>query len=176
VGRSVKVSCCGLIAVLSLASCGYHVAGKADLVPKSVHTIAIPAFANATERYKLSDHLPEAISREFIARTHYQIVNDPAQADAILRGSVINYLAFPILVDQATGRASGVQVNVTMQVSFIDRATGKVIFARPNFEMHERYEIAVLSNRAYFEEDDAALDRLSRDVARDLVSAILENF
>ena len=91
-------------------SCGYHVAGKADLVPKTVHTIAIPPFANATVRYKLTDLLPEAISREFIARTHYQVVNDPTQADAVLRGTVINYVAYPTLIDQATGRTSGLQV------------------------------------------------------------------
>ena len=159
-----------------LSSCGYHVAGKADLVPKTVHTIAIPAFGNITTRYKLTDHLPEAISREFIARTRYQIVNDPAQADAVLRGAVINYFAYPTIFDQQTGRASGLQVNVTMQVSLVERATGKVIFTRPSFDVRQRYEISTTSATAYFEESDAALDRLSRDVARDIVSAILESF
>ena len=167
----------GLLLVwFCLAGCGYRVAGRADLVPKSVHTVAIPAFSNATVRYKLSDRLPQAISQEFIARTRYQVITDAQQADAVLRGSVINYLVFPILFDQATGRASGLQINVTLQVSFIERATGKVIFTRPNFEVHQRYEIAVLNDKAYLEEDDAAIDRLSRDVARDLVSSILENF
>src|SRR5438552_767428 len=52
-----------------ISSCGYHVAGKADLVPKNVKTIAIPAFTNVTTRYKLTDRLPEAITREFISRT-----------------------------------------------------------------------------------------------------------
>ena len=164
-----------MLSCLMLSSCGYHIAGKGDLVPKSVHTIAIPAFANITTRYKLTDHLPEAITREFIARTHYQIVTDPNQADAVLRGSVINYVAYPTLFDQQTGRASGFQVNVTMQVTLTDRTTGKVIFTRPTFEMHQRYELSI-SAGAYFDESDAALNRLSRDVARDLVSAILENF
>jgi outer membrane lipopolysaccharide assembly protein LptE/RlpB len=165
-----------LALTIALTSCGYHVAGKADLMPKSIHTIAIPAFGNITTRYKLTDHLPQAISHEFIARTHFQIVNDPAQADAVLRGSVINYASYPTLFDQQSGRASGLQVNVTMQVSLVERATGKVIFSRPSFEMHQRYEISVTNSRQYFEESDAALDRLSRDVARDLVSSILENF
>jgi hypothetical protein len=158
-----------------LSSCGYHIAGKADLVPKTVHTICIPAFANITTRYKLSDHLPEAITREFISRTHYQIVQDPNAADAVLRGAVINFVAYPILFDQQTGRASGFQVNVTMQVTLTERETGKVIFSRPSFEMRQRYEASIGAN-AYFDESDAALNRLSRDVARDLVSAILENF
>src|SRR5258708_39130335 len=161
---------------LLLSSCGYHVAGKAGLVPKSIHTIAIPAFTNITTRYKLTDHLPEAISREFIARTRYQIVNDPQAADAVLRGSVINFIAYPTTLDQQTGRASGLAVNVTTGVSLVERATGKVIFTRPSFDVRQVYEISVSNATAYFDESDAALDRLSRDVARDVVTAILENF
>jgi hypothetical protein len=161
---------------VALSSCGYHVAGQANLVPKTVHTIAVPPFGNATVRYKLSDLLPEEISREFIARTHYQVVNDPTQADAVLRGTVIGYLAYPTLIDQATGRTSGLQINVKMEVSLVERSTGKVIFARPYYEAHERYELSVTNNLQYFDESGAALQRLSKDVARDLVSSILENF
>jgi hypothetical protein len=164
-----------ILVSVALTSCGYHVAGKGDLVPKTVHTIAIPAFSNITTRYKLTDHLPEAISREFITRTHYQIVNDPNQADAVLRGSIINFVAYPTIIDQQTGRASGLQVNVTLQITLTERATGKVIYSRPSFEAHQRYELSINAN-TYFEESDAALDRLARDVARDLVSSILENF
>jgi Lipopolysaccharide-assembly len=161
---------------LALGSCGYHVAGKADLVPKTVHTIAVPAFANNTVHYKLSDLLPEAISRELIARTHYQVVNDPTQADAVLRGSVIAYAAYPSLIDQATGRTSALQLIVRMDVSLVERSTGKVIFARPNLEAHERYELSVTNNIQYFDESGAGVERLSKDVARDVVTSVLENF
>jgi len=159
-----------------MSACGYHVAGQADLVPKTVHTIAVPAFGNATVRYKLSDLLPEAISRELIARTRYQVVNDPTQADAVLRGTVLNYFAFPALIDQATGRTSGLQVNVKLEVSLVERSTGKVIFSRPNMDVHERYELSVTNDSQYFDESGAAVQRLSRDVSRDVVSSILENF
>jgi len=164
------------VLVLPLASCGYHVAGKADLVPKNIHTIAIPPFGNTTLRYKLTDRLPEALSQEFIARTRYQIINDPSQADAVLRGAVVNFIAYPILFDQVTGRASGLQVNVTMQVSLTERATGKVIFSRPNYEYHDRYEVSVTNTNQYFEESGPALERLCHSVARDVVTSILDNF
>jgi len=163
-------------ACVALSSCGYHVAGQASLVPKTVHTVAIPAFANATVRYKLSDVLPEAISRELISRTRYQIVNDPTQADAVLHGSVINYAAYPTLIDQATGRTSGLQINVRLDVSLVERSTGKVIFARPNFDVHERYELSATNNIQYFDESGAAVERLGKDVARDVVTSILDNF
>jgi hypothetical protein len=162
--------------LLLLGSCGYHVVGQANLVPKTVHTIAVPPFANATVRYKLSDLLPQDISRELIARTHYQVINDPTQADAVLRGTVINYIAYPTLIDQATGRTSGLQVNVRLDVSLVERSTGKVLFARPTLDAHERYELSVTNNIQYFDESGAAVERLSRDVSRDVVSAILESF
>ena len=82
-------------------------AGRADLVPKNIQAIAIPAFSNVTTRYKLTDRLPEAISREFISRTRYHIVSDPNQADAVLRGAVLSYTSFPTIFDPVTGRASG---------------------------------------------------------------------
>jgi len=172
---SIRVYPWLILSALIISSCGYHVAGKADLVPKSVHTICIPAFTNITTRYKITDQLAEAISREFITRTRYRIVNNPDQADAVLRGAVVNYVAFATLFDQKTGRASGFQANLTLQVTLTERATGKVIFSRPNYDVHQRYEVSIPAP-TYFDESDAGLARLSHDVARDLVTSILENF
>ncbi len=164
-----------LVAVASFSGCGYHVSGKADLMPKTIHTIAIPAFGNATTRYRLTDRLPEALSREFIARTRYQVVTDPDQADAVLRGTVVNYFAYPVILDPATGRASSVQVIVNMSASLVERATGKTLFTRPSFQWKTQYEISA-DPQTFLDESPVAMDRLSRDVARMLVSAILENF
>jgi len=60
-------------------------------------------------------------------------------------------------------------------VTLTDRSDGKVLFSRPNLEVRERYEISV-DAKTYFEESDVAMERLSRDVARSVVSAVLENF
>ena len=166
----------GLVILILLTGCGYHVSGQGDLLPKSLHSISIPAFDNITVRYRLTDRLPEAITREFIARTHYQIVQDTAQADAVLRGSIVNFIAFPTTFDQTTGRASGLQANVTLRITLTGR-DGKVLFSRPSLEAKQQYEISTVADtRAYFDESETALDRLSRDVARSVVSAILENF
>ncbi len=163
------------IFVFSLTSCGYRVVGKTDVLPKNVKTIAVPAFGNATTRYKISDLLASAITREFISRTRYQIVPDPNQADAVLSGSVVNFFAYPTTFDPQTGRAAGVQVILMMQLSLRDRSTQAVLFDRPHMEFRQTYELSV-DPRAYFDESDVAMDRLSRDAARSVVSAVLENF
>ena len=162
-------------AALVVSSCGYHTGGHADLVPKTIHTIAVPAFANLTARYKLTDQLPEAIAREFISRTRYRIVPDSSTADAVLSGTVLGYTSFPTVFDPTTGRASAVEVHVTLRVSLVERATGKTLYSRPNFEVRERYQISI-DPTAFFEESDSALARASQQTARQVVSSILENF
>ncbi len=158
----------------ALAGCGYHVAGKADMMPKSVRTVAVVPWQNTTVRYRLTDRMAEAVQREFIARTRYHVVSDANGADAVLTGTILHYDGFPTVFDPATGRASVVQVSVRMRVELKDR-DGKVLFSRPGIEFHDRYEISV-SPGTYFDESAAALDRLSRDAARTIVSAVLENF
>jgi len=164
-----------LLAVLSTASCGYHIAGRGDMVPKSVKTISIQAFGNATMQYKLARLMPSDISREFISRTRYHIVDDAGAADAVLTGALTNYFAYPTVIDPATSRATTMQVIAVVQVTLTERATGKVIFTRSGFEVRERYEIAG-DPKAYFDESGTAIERVSKDVSRSVVSAILEAF
>ena len=164
-----------VLLVVAFSSCGYHVAGQADLVPRTVKTIAVPAWANGTTRYKLTDHIPEAISREFLTRTRYKVVSDVNEADAVLRGTVIKYSAYATVVTRDTGRATVVQLYLTMQVSLTERATGKVLFNRPSFDIRDNYEISV-DPAQYFDESDAALDRASQHVAKQVVSSVLNNF
>ncbi len=163
------------LAALALSGCGYHVGGRADLLPSTLHTIAIPAFGNASPRYRLTSQLPAAITREFLTRTRYRVVADPNEADAVLYGTVRNYFSFPTLFDQRTGRASGVQVHVFLDVKLVERGTGKVLFERENYEFRGRYEIAT-DQAQYFDESATALERLSREVAQQVVSSILEAF
>jgi outer membrane lipopolysaccharide assembly protein LptE/RlpB len=162
------------LALLS-AGCGYHVSGHGDLVPKTVKTIAVMPFNNITVRYQLARLLPTDISHEFISRTKYNIVADPNQADAVLTGTLTNFAYYPTIFDPVSGRATTVQVIVTVQATLTDRASGKVIFNRSGLEFRDLYQVAI-DPTAYFDESGTAMQRVSRDASRGIVSAILEAF
>ena len=164
----------GALALL-LAGCGYHTAGKADLMPKTIKSIAVPAFGNVTIRYRLADRLPADIAREFISRTRYRVVADPKEADAVLTGALVNFVSFPSTYDPVTSRATSVQAIVNLQITLTERATGKVLFKRPSMEIRQQYNISE-NPTTYFDESGPAMDRLARDVGRSVVSAVLENF
>jgi len=161
--------------VLLSTSCGYSTAGHASKLPTNVRLIAIPAFVNKTQTYKIEQVLTAAVVREFTTRTNYHIANQDTQtADATLHGTVVSAELAPMTYDSHTGRASSALITVTMKVQLVDKA-GKVLFDNPSYVYREQYQIS-REVSSFFEEESPAVDRMSRDFARSLVANILEGF
>jgi len=156
-------------------SCGYRVAGRGDRLPPDIKTIAVPIFENQTARFRIEQSLTAAVTREFIERTKFRVTPNSAGADALLKGTVKDVRTGVITFDLNTGRATSLQIQVTADVKLEDLHTHKVVFANPNYIFREEYQVSQ-NTSALFEEDQPALERLSRDLARTLVTAILENF
>jgi len=167
---------CGLAAAAALASgCGYHIAGHSDSLPKSIHVIAVPALENKTTSYRIEQKLTGAMVHEFLAKTQYRVTSNPAQGDAVLRGTVMSVEAVPLLFDTATGRATTMLVTVRCAISLTETATQKVLYQTDNFLFRNEYEIST-NVKSFFEEQDPALDRLAQDFATRLVAAVTENY
>ena len=163
------------LAVCLLSSCGYRVAGRGDRLPPDVKTIAVPAFTNQTNSFRIEQKLAAAVTREFNERTKFRVRANTADADAVLKGTVKDVRSGAVAFDQQTGRATTLQVQVTANVELVDLHTQKVLFSNPNYIFREQYQISQ-NTPALFEEEQPALDRLSRDLAHTLVTEILENF
>ncbi len=163
------------VLLLAVSGCGYKTGGHAATLPASVHTVAIPAFINQSKTYRVEQVLTAAVVREFVSRTHYRILNqESADADATLRGTVVSTQLTPVAYDSVTGRAASAIIVVNMNISLVDRQ-GKVLFGNPSYSFHEQYQIS-REITSFFEEESPAVDRLSQDFARTLVSNILEAF
>jgi outer membrane lipopolysaccharide assembly protein LptE/RlpB len=158
-----------------LCGCGYHVAGRSEALPKSIHVIAVPALENKTTSYRIEQRLTAATVHELLAKTSYRVVSDPANGDAVLRGKVVSLEAVPLLFDTTTGRATTMLVTVKCEVTFEERETGKVLYHTDNFLFRNQYEIST-DVKSFFEEQDPALDRLAQDFAARLVAAVIENY
>lgn len=167
----------GIVALVLFSSlgCGYHTGGQGVLIPKGVNTIHVGAFSSATTRYRLVDLLPQQIEREFVAHGRFGIDNDPATADALLNGTVNTATIIPTTFDPATGRATNVQVLIYISYQFVERATGRVLFSRNGVAFRQNYSISADPHQ-FLDEVGPALDRVARDVGRDVVSSVLESF
>jgi outer membrane lipopolysaccharide assembly protein LptE/RlpB len=164
-----------LLGVLTLlASCGYHRAGTASQLPTDIKILAIPSFQNQTHTYHVETGITNAVIREFNTRTRYRVVQSETDADAVLKGSVVSAEVAPVAYDSVTGRASTGLVTIIVKVTLTAR-DGRVLYSNPNYVFRDQYQI---SNElaSFFEEQGPALDRISRDLSRTLVSNILEAF
>jgi len=174
---SAWVRACVILLAMNalLGGCGYHVAGRSDGLPKSIHVIAVPALENKTTSYRIEQRLTAATVHEFLAKTTYRVISNPANGDAVLRGKVLSLEAVPLLFDTATNRATTMLVTLKCDVTLEERETGKVLYHTDNFLFRNQYEIST-DVKSFFEEQDPALDRLAQDFAERLVAAVIENY
>ena len=175
-----RLLCCamavGLAAItVTLGGCGYHIAGRTDSLPSGIHVIAVPALVNATTSYRIEQKLTSATVHEFLAKTPYKIVSNPADGDAVLRGKVVSLEALPLLFDTVSGRATTMLVSVKCEVTLTQTSNQKVLYHTDNFVFRSEYEIST-DVTSFFGEQDPALDRLAKDFAQRLVAAVTENY
>jgi len=164
----------GVMAVMCFGACGYRTSGKSSRLPTTLHTLAIPAFTNQTQTYRIEALLTGAVVREFNTRTNYRVTSVATDADATLTGVVVSAQTSPLTYDSTSGRASSALVTVTMKVTLTDR-NNRVLYQNQNYLFREQYQISP-EVTSFFQEESPALDRLSRDFARQLVSNVLEAY
>jgi outer membrane lipopolysaccharide assembly protein LptE/RlpB len=166
----------GLAAItVTLGGCGYHIAGRTDSLPSGIHVIAVPALVNATTSYRIEQKLTSATVHEFLAKTPYKVVSNPADGDAVLHGKVVSLEALPLLFDTVSGRATTMLVSVKCEVTLTQTSNQKVLYHTDNFVFRSEYEIST-DVTSFFGEQDPALDRLAKDFAQRLVAAVTENY
>jgi hypothetical protein len=170
--------CCAAI-VLSTTACGYSLAGRGSFLPGYVKTIGVPNFVNRTTIFNFETQLTQKVRSEFIGRGKYQIVPDQTGVDAVLTGEIVAARVDPLSVN-AQGLQTGKAVTVTASVTLRSLHDDSVIWQNPSMTFREEYAAQNASNvvdpNAFFSQDATALDRLSSDFARKIVSDILEAF
>jgi outer membrane lipopolysaccharide assembly protein LptE/RlpB len=160
--------------LLGLIGCGYHTVGQASRLPANIRVLAVPVFVNQTQTYRVEQILTRDVVREFNDRTKYHVVSSSdTDADATLKGTVLSAQASPLTYD-TQGRISSAVVTVTVKVSLVDHG-GHVLFENPTYTFREQYQVS-REVTSFFEEQTPALQRMSHDFARTLVSDVLEAF
>ena len=162
-------------ALFGLSGCGYHTLGAATHLPPDMHTLSVPVFTTRTEAYHSETVLTDAVIREFATRTRLRVTPDTNRdADAVLRGTILKESVAPLTYNSATQQSSSFLVTVVASVTLTGR-DGKVLYENKNYVY--RQQIQTTTNLPTFiQENPAAMERLSREFARQLVADVLEGF
>ena len=113
--------------------------------------------------------------REFISRTKYRVVQDTQSADAVLHGEVLTIETSPVLFNANTGEVTTMLVTVHTKVQLTDNHTQKAVYQNDDMLFRDEYQISP-DVKSFFQEEDPALQRMSRDFASHLVADVMEGF
>jgi hypothetical protein len=171
-------------AVLASNGCGYALAGRGNFLPAYIQTIGIPNFENHTSLFQIAQLVTDKVRTEFIGRGNYKIVPEATGADAILVGAITNVSILPtnFSPDQ---QASKYTITVTANIQLRDVEKDTVLWSNPAISIREEYDAtSAVSNdpnlpvdpTAFFTQESNALERISSEFSRSVVSAILEAF
>lgn len=165
-----------------MSGCGYSLAGRGSFLPDYIKSIGVPVFGNRTPLFNFETLITEKVRQEFISRGKYHIVPDDNNVDAVLTGEVIGVNIAPAsyTVQQLASRYS---ITMSARVSLRDVREDKVLWENPSLIFRQDYDAqsavngqATIDPAAFFGQDRNALDRMTSEFARSIVSAILEAF
>jgi len=162
------------------SSCGYALAGRGSFLPAYIRVLGIPMFENATPYQTVEQVFTQKVRLEFQSSRRYTVVPTDDGADGIVRGQIMSISTQPVSLTD-TQLASRYRVTVVVKIAFEDVKAQKVLWENPSLSFSDEYELASPGTSgadvsAFIGNERVAMERLSEDFARSVVSAILEAF
>ena len=162
------------------SGCGYALAGRGSFLPTTIRTVGIPRLENRSNFFQVEDILTEKIRAEFIGRGKYAVTPEETGADALLSGEVLGISVVPVGINE-NQLASRYLFTVALKMEFKDLNTQDVIWQNDSLVFRGEYDLQTRSNTpigadTFLDQERSSVDRIATDVARTVVTAILEAF
>jgi outer membrane lipopolysaccharide assembly protein LptE/RlpB len=155
-----------------LSGCGYHTSGSVRL-QSDLQTIAVPVFFNETFEPSLENAVTSAVKQEFLTNGRLQVVNDPGDADLVLKGTVTSFGLTPLAFDPASSVVLEYRVRIRTSVQLEDRRAQKILWQDPGMETSAEYVVNpdTSANRVA---QDHAIAEASKLLGENVVHRVLE--
>ena len=165
-----------LLLLIELSACGYHLVGTTSFLPEDIETLYVEKFKNQTRWVNMDQRLMEQMTLEWVRRGRLRLVDSAAQADVVLSGVIQRLAVIPVSYDEQ-GRANEYQMSLVAMVQLKDVRGDEpeILWEDKAFSRRTSYGV---DPRAvdYFDRQNLAMDVLSKEFSRALVTAVLEGF
>lgn len=169
------------LSLAATAACGYALAGRGAFLPDYVRTIGVPLLVNNTTVFDIEQALTQRVRVEFIGRGRYKVVPDQTDADAVLTGEITSISVTPSGFDEQQ-RATRYVVIMVVKMEFRDLRQNRVLWENAALTFREEYDLpatagaGVGDTATFLGSGSNAVERISADFAKTVVSSILEAF
>ena len=177
---AVKNAVLLLVLAMTSSGCGYALAGRGSFLPDYIRVIGIPPIENRSTYQQVELVLTEKIRTEFIGRGKYRVVPDATGSDAVLAGEITGVSAQPVGFNESQ-LASRYLLTMTMKVQLTDTRTNEVLWSNDALTYREESDLSTRGatldgGSSFIDQERGSFDRIATNVARTVVTAILEAF
>ena len=144
-------------------------------LPSNIKRVAVPAFQFEVRgaRYRVESRFTEAVTKEIIRRGRgLKVQGTRDNADAVVEGTIRDFNFSGVLLDRE-GRARVYEVTITAAVTVRDLKANQILYDNQNFIFRDSFEFSS-DPRSFFNEEDPAVERMSRAFAESVVSTIVK--
>ena len=168
-----------VLLALLLSGCGYTLAGQGSNLPEDIQKIFVETLTNETSRSQVEQILTQSIAEEMVTRRRFNIVNSAAEADAVLRGKVLEFSVRPLNFD-AEGLADNFEIATILDMAFERVAApgedkGEVIWSNARYVFRKDYPLEEAGS-GFFDRENLAIEEMAEEFAKTLVTDLLEGF
>ena len=160
--------------LLPIAGCGYALVGRGTNIPETIQRVYLSPLENATRRSEVEQILTRALAEELVNRERFTLVNEAADADAVLDGRVLLFEVSPTTFDEE-GRSTEYQITITVAMRFRDLAADQVLWQNDRYVYKENYDVEQ-DKESYFDQEKLAIEEAAPRFARTVVIDLLEGF
>ena len=162
-----------VLTALLLTGCGYSFQGGRGSFAPGVRTVFVDVFTNKTSEANADSIFRTAFSSLVVQKGHFKLAQSPGEADAIFRGTILGLQSSPLSY-KASSLSAEDRITVTMQISFEERASGKVLWANEAYTGTGDYPVTTVGVTEASRRD--ALTKLANDTAERVYSLMMSDF
>jgi Lipopolysaccharide-assembly len=160
-----------MVASVGLAGCS-DVALRPGL-PDYMSNLSIPVFQNRTAQPEIENEITQEVNQGFLVDGRMELT-DSDKANAILEGTIIQYLLEPLLLD-VHNTPQQYKMRIILRLSLKDTKAGQSLWSEDAFEESTTYYVA--NNLSITPEDEqTARRRLVKQLSQRIVSKVIEGF
>lgn len=157
---------------LLFSSCGYHLVGTGNTLPKHLKSISIPVFDNSSSQPEIHRELTSAILQSFITDGRLKVAKK-SDADLVMVGA-LTYYDLRTASFSSQDLASDIIIELEVEIEVTDQVKNKLFLKK---KLKTQWDYKSTSDIANTETARLeALDEAYKELGNRLVSLIIDQF
>jgi hypothetical protein len=129
--------------ILTISGCGYSFSGMSKSAYPAVQSVFVDTFTNRTSEANLDIHFRNAFSSQIVQQGHFKLAANRGEADAILRGAILNLQIAPLAYKTGSLSAED-RITLIIELFFQERISGQILWANGSFTGTGDYRVTAV--------------------------------